>query len=160
MENQGTASFLDYTARTCRKYGIGITVMTQNVGVFVQGEELQVKSGQGILSNCSIKVLLKQQSTEGDIIQQQFKLTQNEMGQLMGAGTGEGLLFVDRDSVWFSSQNMASPEEYDMLTTVSTERAAILQKDQQQMNPGVERQISTGIPDDSHQLNAPEDPFE
>lgn len=161
MENQGTASFLDYTARTCRKYGIGITVMTQNVGVFVQGEDLQVKSGQGILSNCSIKVLLKQQSTEGDIIQQQFKLTQNEMGQLMGAGTGEGLLFVDRDSVWFSSQNMASPEEYEILTTVSTERAAILQKDQnQQINPGNERQISTGTPDENHQLNAPEDPFE
>jgi type IV secretory pathway VirB4 component len=164
LANVGTASFLDYTARTCRKYGIGLTVMTQNVGVFVQGEENNVKAGQGILSNCAIKVLLKQQPTEAEIIEKQFKLTKNEVSQLMGASAGEGLLFVGRDSVWFSAHNMASPEEYAMLTTTMSERAQLAQNQAEpspELASAATRQIAAPVASQQPKESAPfaSDPF-
>lgn len=162
LSNIGTANFLDYTARTCRKYGIGLTVMTQNVGVFVQGDEGHIKAGQGILSNCAIKVLLKQQSTEAEIIEKQFKLTKNEVSQLMGAAAGEGLLFVGRDSVWFSAHNMASADEYSMLTTTMSERAAIAQQNKQRQIPASEPAFSSAPELNTAEAHPEpvEDPFE
>lgn len=165
MDSPDTAKFLDYTARTCRKYGIGLTVMTQNVGVFLEGE--QKKAGQGILANCSIKVLLKQQATEAEIIKKQFDLNDSELFSLIGAATGEGLIFVGRDSAWFSANGMASPEEYPILTTTMQERAQIAAtKKQQEINqvqqlPGNTRQIEAPASQPQIPESAIEkDPFE
>jgi len=129
MSEPETARFLEWTARTCRKYGIGLTVMTQNVGVFVLNSDgSDNKTGQGILSNCSIQVLLKQQAVEADAIQRQFHLTQGELHKLTGAAAGEGLLFVGGETAWFTARDMASQEEHEMLTTTMSERYAIAQK--------------------------------
>ena len=151
MSHPATAHFLEYTARTCRKYGIGLTVMTQNVGVFVLNEDgSDNKVGQGVLSNCSIKVLLKQEQSESDAIKRAFKLTSGELSRLIGAAAGEGLVFVDTETAWFSSRGMASPLEYSMLTTTMGERAALAQAAEQQANqlgaPG-------GAIDESRQLS-------
>lgn len=126
MGHPATAQFLEFTARTCRKYGIGLTVMTQNVGVFVLNDDgSDNKVGQGILSNCSIKVLLKQEQSEADAIKRAFKLTSGELSRLVGAASGEGLVFVDNETAWFSARGMASEMEYAMLTTTMGERAAL-----------------------------------
>ena len=126
MGHPATAQFLEFTARTCRKYGIGLTVMTQNVGVFVLNDDgSDNKVGQGILSNCSIKVLLKQEQSEADAIKRAFKLTSGELSRLVGAAAGEGLVFVDNETAWFSARGMASELEYAMLTTTMGERAAL-----------------------------------
>jgi hypothetical protein len=121
-----TAHFLQYTARTCRKYGVGLTVMTQNVGVFVLNDDgSDNKIGQGVLANCSITVLLKQQPNEAEAIRRAFHLTEGELSRLLSSRSGEGLIFVGQETGWFSARDMASPLEYAMLTTTMSERAAI-----------------------------------
>jgi type IV secretory pathway VirB4 component len=130
MSHPATAHFLEYTARTCRKYGIGLTVMTQNVAVFALNDDgTENKVGTGILAACSIKVLLKQEPSETDAIKRVFKLTPGELSRLISAAAGEGLLYVDTETAWFSSRGMASDTEYAMLTTTIAERAAISAKE-------------------------------
>lgn len=131
MSNPDTARFLEWTARTCRKFGIGLTVMTQDVGVFVLNDEgRDNKVGQGILSNCSIRVLFRQQPSEQEAIRRQFKLTQGELQRLLNANSGEGLLFVSGESAWFTARNMASRPENDICSTTTTEVAEIKRRRQ------------------------------
>lgn len=185
MSHPATAQFLEYTARTCRKYGIGLTVMTQNVGVFVLNDDgSDNKVGQGILSNCSIKVLLKQEQSEADAIKRAFKLTPGELSRLVGAASGEGLVFVDNETAWFSARGMASDMEYAMLTTTMGERAALqevrreapvsiasaqeellggnsaqIEAPPEQLEPAEDRQISAERMPDLPQKPEPADPF-
>jgi hypothetical protein len=115
---------LEETMRVSRKYGVGLTVMTQNVGVFINKE----KESEGILSNCPIRVLLKQEPNEADVIREKFKLTSREQSKLMSARPGEGLVYVGGESAWFSAVNMASPLENELMTTTMSERAEIEQR--------------------------------
>lgn len=125
MGHPATAHFLEHTARVCRKYGIGLTVMTQNVGVFSLNEDgSENKAGQGILRACPIKVLLKQEPSESNAVKKEFHLTEGEVSRLVGAAAGEGLIVVNSDTAWFTARGMASPMEHRMLTTTMQERAA------------------------------------
>ncbi len=138
-----TAHFLDDMARTCRKYNVGLTVMTQNVGTFVLNDDgSENRLGQGILAQCSTKVLLKQETSEAENIQRVFQLTPGELTRLLGARRGEGVLKVGREVAWFSAQGLASEMEYQICTTTAAERAAIaaLQAgDQQERAPELPR---------------------
>jgi hypothetical protein len=125
-----TAHFLEYTARTCRKFGIGLTVMTQNVGVFVTDSEGAANTvGRAILANCSIKVLLKQEPSEAEAVRAAFRLTDGELSRLLASRSGEGLVIVGRESSWFTAVGLASPLEYAMLTTTTSERAQIVDEE-------------------------------
>lgn len=124
MESEEISRLLEWQVRTCRKFGLGITVMTQNVGVFAHGEGgAENKSGRGILANCAIKVLLKQESTEAPYIEKEFDITGAELGRLLNAGVGEGLIFVGGDVTWFSGMFMTSEEEHELFSTTVSERA-------------------------------------
>lgn len=150
MKELETAHFLEYTARTCRKYGIGLTVMTQNVGVFTRNDDgSENKAGTGILSNCTIKVLLKQEPNEERAVREAFDLTQSEVSRLLAAAAGQGLIFVGNETVWFNSYNMASAREHAMLTTTPDEihQLAAQQQAQQQLQGGY-----GPVVDESHQL--------
>jgi len=150
MKELETARFLEQTARTCRKYGIGLTVMTQDVGVFVLNEDgSENKIGRGILANCTIKALLKQEPSEIEAVRRAFDLTQSELSRLLAAGTGEGLIFVGRETVWFTAWGLASPQEYEMLTTTPDEMRQIAAAQQMQaLNRAPEQ-----IVDESHRLS-------
>jgi hypothetical protein len=129
-----TAHFLEFTARTCRKFGIGLTVMTQNVGVFVTDSEgVANKVGRAILGNCSIKVLLKQEPSEADAVRDAFRLTEGELSRLLASRSGEGLVIVGRESSWFTAVDLASPWEHAMLTTTTSERAQIAEDERLQI---------------------------
>lgn len=127
-----TASFLDYTARTCRKYGVGLTVMTQTIGSFLLNTDgSENKAGRGVIGNCSLAFLLKQQPPEARPIQDAFKLTRSEVVKLLGAQTGEGLLILDQESTWFTAYGLAHPDENSLMTTSVVERAELAAKAQQ-----------------------------
>lgn len=133
MDMPETAHFLQHVARTCRKYGVGLTVMTQNVSVFLQQENgNENKAGQGILSACSIRILLKQKSTEAHSLEKAFDLTTQEVSSLTSARSGEGLIFVGDETGWFSARNMASELEYPLLTTTMTEVSAFARAQEEQ----------------------------
>lgn len=156
MSNPETAKFLEWTARTCRKYGIGLTVMTQDVGVFVLTDEgRDNKVGQGILSNCSIRVLFKQQPSETEALQRQFKLTQGEIQRLLSAAAGEGLLFVGDEVGWFTARDQASPPENEICSTSPVERAEIERRKRAELEAKTE---PPPIADDHLLTYEPEEP--
>ena len=125
-----TARFLHGAARTVRKYGVGLTVMTQDVGVFVLGDDGgENKIGRAILANCSTTVLLKQHPNELGAVQRAFNLTPAEVAKLSSSGVGEGLIIVGQDSAWFSARGMAHPAEQRLFETSVDARRAYAEED-------------------------------
>lgn len=119
-----TASFLAWIAATCRKYGVGLTVMTQQIGQFLRdnkGDENKI--GQAVLDACSLTILLRQHSNEIKYVKEAFKLTTGETNKLRTVPAGEGLLLLDEDSCWFTAQHMATEEEHRLLSTTVAERS-------------------------------------
>ncbi len=153
MHNTETSHFIEHLARTSRKYGIGLTVMTQDVRVFVLNDDgSENKVGMGVLANCTIKVLLKQEASEQEAIRRAFNVSTGEVMRLMSAAAGEGVIQVGQESAWFSAHNMASELEYRMLTTTMSERAQLADGERQAQLDQASGQ--RGYVDSSHQLES------
>lgn len=89
MKNDDTASFLFGLAKRGRKYYLGLTTITQDVGDF-----LKSPYGLPIITNSSIQLLLKQSPSSIDIVQKTFNLTDEEKFLLLESGVGEGIFFA------------------------------------------------------------------
>ncbi|MCX6783866.1 MAG: ATP-binding protein [candidate division WWE3 bacterium] len=114
MQSPDSASFLYSMAKRCRKYFLGLTTITQNVGDF-----LGTDFGQAIISNSSLQILLKQSPSEIDKLGDVFYLSDGEKRLLLSAGIGEGLFFAGANHV--AIQVVASPEEHKLITTKPSE---------------------------------------
>lgn len=89
MKNDDTASFLFGLAKRGRKYFLGLTTITQDVGDF-----LKSPYGLPIITNSSIQLLLKQSPSSIDVVQKTFNLTDEEKYLLLESGVGEGIFFA------------------------------------------------------------------
>jgi len=89
MKSEDTASFLFGLAKRGRKYYLGLSTITQDVGDF-----LRSPYGLPILTNSSMQLLLKQSPTSIDLVQKTFNLTDEEKYILLEAGVGEGIFFA------------------------------------------------------------------
>ena len=89
MKSEDTASFLFGLAKRGRKYYLGLSTITQDVGDF-----LRSPYGLPILTNSSMQLLLKQSPTSVDLVQKTFNLTDEEKYILLEAGVGEGIFFA------------------------------------------------------------------
>lgn len=89
MQNEEAASFLFMLAKRGRKYNLGLTTITQDVGDFVKS-----RYGLPIITNSSIQLLLKQSPTAIDTLQEIFHLTDEEKYTLLESGVGEGIFFA------------------------------------------------------------------
>lgn len=89
MKYDDTASFLFGLAKRGRKYFLGLSTITQDVGDF-----LRSPYGLPIITNSSIQLLLKQSPSSIDIIQKTFNLTDQEKFLLLESGVGEGIFFA------------------------------------------------------------------
>ncbi len=89
MKTEDTASFLFMIAKRGRKYYIGLSTITQDVGDFVKS-----KYGVPIITNSSIQLLLKQSPSAVDTLQEVFRLTDQEKYLLMESSVGEGIFFA------------------------------------------------------------------
>lgn len=114
MQSPDSASFMYSMAKRCRKYFLGLTTITQNVGDF-----LGTDFGQAIISNSSLQILLKQSPSEIDKLGDVFYLSDGEKRLLLSAGIGEGLFFAGANHV--AIQVVASPEEHKLITTKPSE---------------------------------------
>lgn len=129
-----TAYFLSWIASTCRKYGIGLTVMTQQIGQFLWntgGSENKI--GRSVLGACSLTLLLRQHSNEIENVRDAFKLTESELMRLRTVPTGQGLLLLDQDSCWFTAEYLATDEERRFLSTTAAERATFSGSDSEML---------------------------
>jgi conjugal transfer ATP-binding protein TraC len=89
MQYEDSAKFLFGLVKRARKYGLGITTITQDVEDFMTNQY-----GKAIVTNSSIQLLLKQSPASIDILQDIFKLTEQEKYILLNASVGTGLFFA------------------------------------------------------------------
>lgn len=89
MKSEDAASFLFGMAKRGRKYYLGLSTITQDVGDF-----LSSSYGVPIITNSSMQILLKQSPTTIDRLQEVFNLTDEEKNLLIDANVGEGIFFA------------------------------------------------------------------
>ncbi len=89
MKAPDTASFLFSLVKRGRKYYLGVSTITQDVGDFLRSEY-----GLPIITNSSLQLLLKQSPASIDVVQQTFQLTDEEKYLLLESNVGEGIFFA------------------------------------------------------------------
>jgi type IV secretory pathway VirB4 component len=110
MKNEDSASFLFGLVKRARKYWLGVTTITQDVGDFMRSTY-----GQPIITNSAIVLLMKQSAATIDIVQKTFNLTEQEKNILLGGEVGEGIFFAGPKHVLMKT--IASYTEDQIITT-------------------------------------------
>ena len=118
MKSDDTASFLFGLAKRGRKYFLGITTITQDVGDF-----LKSPYGVPVITNSSIQILLKQSPATIDIVQRTFNLTDEEKYLLLESSVGEGIFFAGLKHV--ALRVIASYVEDQIITSDPSQLLAI-----------------------------------
>ena len=104
------AKFLLNLAKGARKYGAGLTVVTQDAA-----DVLATDIGRAVVSNSATQVLLRQAPQAIDAVAEAFDLTDGERAFLLSAGRGDALLACGTARVAFHS--LASDIEADHIQT-------------------------------------------
>lgn len=110
MQFKEGAQFLHSVAKRGRKYGLGVTTITQDVEDF-----LSTDYGRAVVNNSSIRILMKQSPSAIEKLQQEFRLSMGEKQYLLTAGIGEGIFFAGNNHVGI--QVIASENEHNLITT-------------------------------------------
>jgi type IV secretory pathway VirB4 component len=104
------ANFLFRLAKSARKYGAGLTVVTQDVG-----DVLSTEVGRAVVSNAATQILLRQAPQAIDAVAKEFDLTDGERAFLLSAGRGDALLACGTSRVAFHA--LASDVEAELVQT-------------------------------------------
>ena len=120
MQSEDGASFLYGMAKRARKYWLGVTTITQDVGDFMKSEY-----GKPIITNSSLQILLKQSPATIDLVKKTFNLTEEEKYLLLEAEVGEGIFFAGQKHV--AIKVVASYTE-DQIVTTSPEEVLKIKK--------------------------------
>lgn len=110
MKSKDSATFLQSMAKRARKYYLGVTTISQDIGDFLNTEE-----GTSIVTNSSIQILMKQSATSIDKLAEVFYLSDGEQNLLLSANVGEGIFFAGESHV--AMQVVASMKEHQLVTT-------------------------------------------
>ncbi len=110
MRYPDTAQFMWSIVKRSRKYFLGLTTITQDVEDFLSQD-----IGKAIVTNSSVRLLLKQSPAAIDKIAEVFYLSQGEKQLLLGANIGEGIFFAGNNHVPIVVES--SPEEHKLVTT-------------------------------------------
>jgi len=110
MRTEDGASFLFGICKRARKYWLGVTTITQDVGDFMKSSY-----GQPIITNSSLQLLMKQSPATMDVVQKTFNLTEEEKYLLIEAEVGEGIFFAGQKHV--AIKVVASYTEDQFITT-------------------------------------------
>ncbi len=121
MQYEDSASFLFGLCKRGRKYGLGVTTITQDVNDFMKSTY-----GQPIITNSALQFLMKQSPATIDVVQKVFNLTEEEKHLLLGAAVGEGLFFAGPKHVFLRVE--ASYAEHQIITTSPEELKKIRER--------------------------------
>jgi len=110
MQHEDSAKFLFGLVKRARKYNLWITTITQDVEDFIWS-----KYWKPIMTNSSVQLLLKQSSASIDVLQNIYKLTEQEKYILLNAAVWQWLFFAWTEHVWI--QVVASYYEEQVITT-------------------------------------------
>ncbi len=110
MKYPDSAAFLNSIAKRSRKYYLGLTTISQDVGDFMSTD-----LGKTIIQNSSLQILLKQSASAIDKLGEVFFLSEGERQLLLSSDVGEGLFFAGPAHA--AIRIIASPEEHALATT-------------------------------------------
>jgi len=103
-------SYIFEIVKTCRKFNLGLLMITQDVGDLVGS-----KAGKAVLSNSSYSLLLRQKPSIIDSVTSTFHLSEYEKNHLLTANIGRGLLILENDHE--EIEVIASPKEHEIIST-------------------------------------------
>lgn len=110
MQHEDSAKFVYAMAKRCRKYYLGLSIISQDVEDF-----LGSKYGRSIINNSSMQILMKQSPSSVDKVASVFGLTEGEKFLLLECEVGEGLFFAGLNHV--AIKVIASYTEDQLITT-------------------------------------------
>jgi hypothetical protein len=118
LQNAGEEGFVFEVVKTCRKFNLGLLLITQDVA-----DLLNSKAGRAVLANSSYAILLRQKSAIIENVEDVFHLSYAEREHLLTANVGEGILMMENDHQ--EIKIIASPEEHQLITTKPDELIAL-----------------------------------
>ncbi len=124
MQHEDSAKFLLGLVKRARKYWLGVTTITQDVGDFFNSPY-----GRPIVNNSAMKILLKQAPSAIETLADVFNLTKGEMQVLLQSGVGQGIFFAGSRHV--AIDIISFPTEHQIITTNPEE---VLKRQRQQQN--------------------------
>ena len=110
LQSEAGAKFLYKLAKSARKHGAGLTVITQDAAD-VLGSDL----GRAVVANAATQILLRQAPQAIDQITTAFGLSAGERAYVLAAGRGQALLTSGTHRAGFCAE--ASPAEHALITT-------------------------------------------
>lgn len=110
MQYEDSAKFMYALVKRCRKYYLGVTTITQDVGDF-----LGSPYGKAIVTNSAMQFLMRQSKAGVDVVTETFKLTEGEKYLLLESSVGEGIFFAG--SKHAAMKVVASYVEDQIITT-------------------------------------------
>ncbi len=149
MKYEDSANFMFGLTKRARKYNLGVTNITQDVEDFTSS-----RFGRAIVANSSMQILLKQSPSAVDLLADVFKLTSTEKKLLSQFPVGQGLFFAGRDHIQI--QILASPTEYELITTAPDELAALKKAEKESDEKLKERLQSSEPPPNPASLASPQ----
>jgi type IV secretory pathway VirB4 component len=102
------AQFLFRLAKSARKYGAGLSVITQDAA-----DVLATEVGRAVVSNAATQVLLRQAPQAINAVAEAFGLTDGEQAFLLSCARGDALLAAGSSRVAFHS--LASDIEHELV---------------------------------------------
>ncbi len=115
------AGYLFEIVKTCRKFNMGLLLITQDVADLVNSN-----AGHAVLANSSYTFLLRQKPAIIDSVVRTFHLSTPEKNYLLTATQGKGILILDNDHQELSV--IASEKEHELITTNPNEKTKTITK--------------------------------
>ena len=134
MRYEDSAKVLQGFVKRARKYYLGVTIISQNAGDFLNSQY-----GKAVVTNSALQFLMKQSPAAINEVAETFYLSQGERHLLLSANVGEGIFFAGQNHV--ALRVVSSDEEHALVTTKPSEvlaaRKAQAEQDLQQQSTPV-----------------------
>ena len=137
------ASYIFEIVKTCRKFNLGLLLITQDVEDLVAS-----RAGAAVLSNSSYTLLLRQKPAVINNIVRTFHLSQLEKDYLLTATQGRGILIMDNDHQ--ELEVVASPKEDEIITTNADQIIQVKEERQEKLDVNITINLNRGLYFGSH----------
>ena len=112
MKHEYSARYIDMMWRLFRKYGAWVTGITQNLR-----DLMRCETGESIVNNATIAVLLGQNTLEKELLKEAYSLTETQCVYIDDSPPGHGLLKFGDTFVPFENEFDKSLTLYKAITT-------------------------------------------
>ena len=143
LQTAEESSYVFEIVKTCRKYNLGLLMITQDVADLVGS-----KAGHAVLANTSYTFLLRQKPAVIKNVVRTFDLSKAERDYLVAAEKGQGILILENEHQ--EIEVIASPKEHELITTNPDEMIKKLENKKGEVKKQEDIEIKLDIEQDVH----------